>query len=254
MLLYKFALKAKKQLGAVKVIQMVKYEKYAYETLTYAAMSDDKDLVDVAKEVSHELDIGKYLVSAIDSFIQSTKALGNNDEGINEYKQFLVKLSNYLYGVRLNGESYRRAVDEMILNIDINDHKRYIDWSRRFYRYCNVKDNSTNTDSEQSNQKRLAQKEKLMELWICIDGELLTESESWPLGLYSKSLQQRGLQKDEAVICIRIAKILIIELRKEKSFTKNIYRDVVERVHLLFQREDLRRLFLSVAREFYHFW
>lgn len=254
MLLYKFALKAKRQLGAVKVIEMVNDEKYAYKTLTYAVMSEDKDLVEVAKEVSHELNIGKYLVSAIDSFIQSNKVLCHDEEDFIEYKNFLVKLSSYLYGVRVDGESYRRAVDEMILNIDDKDNKKYIDWSRQFYRYWTVGDSSTNKYSEQLNQKQLAQKEMLIELWSRIDSELLSESESWPLRLYIESIQQRGLQKDEVIVCQRIAKILIIELRKERGITKNIYRDVVEGVHLLFQRDDLRRLFLNVAREFYHFW
>lgn len=254
MLLNKFSLAAKKHLGAIKVSDMINDEQYAYNTLTIAATSNNRELVEISKEVSTQLQIGTDVVSAIDSFFQSYKSLFNDEEELHDCKYFLVKLTSQLYGVGINGESYRRAVDEMLLNVDVKDKKKYIDMARKFYRYWNVWGNSTNKDSAEINQKLSAQKETFIELWANIDNDLLTESESWPLRLYIESIEQKGLQKDEKNICQRIAKVVMIELRKEHEIKYNSYREVVERVHLLFEREDLRKLFLSVSREFYHFW
>lgn len=254
MLLNKFTLAAKRHLGAVKVSDMINDEQYAYKTLTIAATSSDRDLVEISKEVSNQLQIGTDVVAAIDSFVQSSKFLLNDKEGLHEYKYFLVKLTSQLYGVGVNGESYRLAVDEMLKSVDVADKKKYIDMARRFYRYWNIWGNSANKDAAEINQKLLAQKEKFIELWANIDNELLTESENWPLSMYMESYQHKGLQEEERTVCQRIAKVLIIELRKEHALKQNSYRDVVERLHLLFERDDLRNLFLSVSREFYHFW
>lgn len=254
MLLNKFSIAAKKQFGVVKVLDMINDEKYAYKTLTIAATSSDRDLVEISKEVSTQLQIGTNVVSSIDSFVQSYKSHFNDEVGLHDCKYFLLKLTSQLYGVGVNGESYRSAVDEMLLNIDEKHKKKYIDLARRFYRYWNVWGNSTNKDSAEVNQKLAAQKETFIELWANIDSELLTQSENWSLRMYIESHKQKGLQKDVKEVCQKIAKVLIIELRKERQLKKNSYRNVIERLDLLFEREDLRRLFLSVSREFYHFW
>lgn len=253
-LLNKFTIAAKKQLGPVKVSLMINDERYAFKTLTSAAMSNDKDLIDISKELSNQLQIGTDVVSAIEAFVQSSTSLFNDEEGLHECKYFLVKLTSQLYGVSINGETYRCAVDEMLLNVDVKDKKKYIDLARRFYRYWNAWGNSTNKNSIEINQKLMAQKEKFIELWANIDNELFTESESWPLSLYVESIHQKGLQKEEKIVCQRIAKVVTIELRKEQEIKQNSYREVVERVHLLFERDDLRKLFLHVSRDFHHFW
>lgn len=253
-LLNQFALKAKKQLGVVKIKEMMNDEQYAYNTLTCAAISNDKDLVEITKEISQELQIGTDVIAAIDSFIQSSKSRCKDEDDLHECKYFLVKLSCQLYGVEVNGESYRRAIDGMLLNVDAKDKKKYIDLARKFYRFWNFWGNSTNIEHELTSHKLMVQKEMFIELWANIDNESLTDSESWPLSLYMESIRRKGLEEEQMIVCQRIVKALIVELRRVHLSKEYAYRDVIERIYMLFESEDLRRLFLSVSRDFHHYW
>lgn len=254
MLLSKFALNAKRHLGLIKVMQMINNEHYAYKTLTQAALTNDITLVDLTKKISHELHVGAEIVDAIELFIKSIKAVNNDEEYFHEVKYFLIKLTNHLYGININGESYRQAVDDVLLDIDSKEKTKYIALARKFYGFWKIKNGSFKKQFNPLNENMIAQKEDFIKLWETIDHELLTNLESWPLNLYVESIRQRGLMEEEITICQRIAKIVTIELRNEQIGDENAYRNVIDDIQLLFEREDLKELFLTVSREFYHFW
>ena len=48
--LSKFAIKAKKHIGLVKVIEMFTNQEYASQILTRATLSDDQELIDLTKK------------------------------------------------------------------------------------------------------------------------------------------------------------------------------------------------------------
>lgn len=254
MLLSKFALKAKKHLGLVKVMQMINSEQYAYKTLTQAALSDDKDLVDLTKRICHELHVGMDVVDAIDMYIESIKAINNDEDYLHEVKYFLIKLTTHLYGISINGETYRQAVDNVLINVDDKEKPRYITLARKFYGFWKIRNDGFSKKFNPLNEKMMAQKEDFIKLWASIDHEFLTNVESWPLNLYVESIRQRGLMEEEITICRRVAKVVIIELRSEQNSDENAYRNVIDNIQILFERDDLKGLFLTVSRDFYHFW
>lgn len=254
MLITKFALKAKKSLGQIKLKEMIDNEHYAYKALTNAAFSDDLELLELTKKISFELNVGVDMIGAIESFIQNIQQFNNDEDYLHESKYFLIKLINQLYGTNVNGESYRRAVDEMLININVNEKAKYINLARNFYRFWKVRSYPANKSISHLNGKQIAQKEIFIKLWENIENELLTDSESWPLTLYLKSIRSKGLLEEEVNICEKIAKVLLLELRNEQSLGEKSYRHVIERIQILFERDDLRSLFLIVSREFYFFW
>lgn len=254
MLLSKFALKAKKHLGLIKVMQMINSEQYAYKTLTQAALTDDKDLVDLTKRICHELHVGMDVVDAIDMYIESIKAINNDEDYLHEVKYFLIKLTTHLYGIFINGETYRHAVDKVLLNVDDKERANYITLARKFYGFWKIKNGGLSNKFNPQNEKVIAQKEEFIKLWASIDHEFLTNVESWPLNLYVESIRQRGLMEEEINICRRVAKVVIIELRSEQNSDENAYRNVIDNIQILFERDDLKGLFLTVSRDFYHFW
>lgn len=254
MLLTKFALKAKRHLGQIKVMEMFNNKHYAYIALTNAAFTNDLELVDLTKKISFELKVGEDVISAIESFISNIQQFNNDKDHLHESKYFLIKLTNQLYGIAVNGETYRCAVDEMLLNINVNEKAKYINLARNFYRYCKVRGNSENQNVSHLNEKLIANKEIFIKRWENIDKEFLNDAESWPLTLYVESMRSRGLLEEETLICQKIAKVVLIELRNAEASNEKSYRHVIENIKTLFERDDLKNLFLIVSREFYFFW
>ena len=254
MLLSKFALKAKKHIGHVKVMQMMNNEQYAYQTLTQAALTNDKALVDLTKRICHELHVGMDVVEAIDMYIDSIKAIHQDEDYLHDVKYFLIKLSEHLYGVTINGKTYRQAVDKVLLNVDDKERANTITLARKFYGFWKIKNGSFSKKFNPHNEKMIAQKEGFIKLWASIDQTFLSNVESWPLNLYTESLRQRGLMEQEITICQKLAKAILIELRHEQTSDENAYRNIIDRIQLLFERDDLKELFLTVSREFYQFW
>lgn len=64
-LLSKFAKKAKPFVGNIKLSEMHKNDKYAFESLSKAILSGDEELQALAKEVSNDFEIDIALIAAI---------------------------------------------------------------------------------------------------------------------------------------------------------------------------------------------
>ena len=69
-LLSKFALKAKIHIGLVKIKAMFTNPRYASNILIKAGLSDNQELVDLTKMVSHELNVNLIEIAAIEAYIQ----------------------------------------------------------------------------------------------------------------------------------------------------------------------------------------
>ncbi len=254
MLLTKFALKAKNHIGGVKVADMFNNEMYAFDILSQATLTGDMELVDLSKKISHEFDIGLNLISAMESYILNIREINGEEQFLHDSKYLLTKLANHLYDVRVNGASYRQAVEKLLLNIDINERTFSINLARKFYRHWRFANKLVPESDNALRTKLIAPKDIFIKLWENIDTEFFSDTEIWPLSLYEESMRQKGISEKDIVISIRIAKVITLEIRKNQITEDDSYRDAIEIAQQLFEMEELKKLFLIVSREYYQFW
>lgn len=71
---------------------------------------------------------------------------------------------------------------------------------------------------------------------------------------YAETMLDRGLADRDILESVRIAKVIILELRKDQTSSDKTYRDAIHRSNSFFDKEELNKLFLIVSREFYPIW
>jgi hypothetical protein len=254
MVMSKFALIARKHIGLVKVAEMYSNEEYACNVMAKATLSNDQELVNFTKLISHELNIGITLINSIESYINKIKTKNFNEKFIHATKFFLPRLTEHLHGIEIKGASYREAVEKFLINVDAKDRTFCVNLAREFYLTWRSANNPTSLTDKDQTIKLMAKKEAFIKKWDNIDLEILTNEENLVLSLYTESMRKRGLILNDIIISQKIAKVIILELRVDYSTTDLSFRNAIDRALELFERLDLKTFFLTVSREFYHFW
>lgn len=67
-------------------------------------------------------------------------------------------------------------------------------------------------------------------------------------------MTKKGFDEKDIIMSQKIAKVILLELRVDFSTTDHSFRSAIDRTLEMFERLDLKTLFLIVSREFYHFW
>lgn len=253
MVLSKFAMKAKKHIGLVKAIDMCTNQQYANGILIKATLCDNEELINLTKTISSELNVGVTVISAVESYIYRLKAKGSDSEFIRNSKYYLIKLAQNLYGIKVDGSSYRLAVETLLSNIEIEDRSFFINLARDFYPLW-INENKLLDKTNHEEAARLSlQKEAFLKLWNSIEQEFFSDEENWPLNLYATSMRQIGVLEKDIEISQKVAKVICIELRNNLNSEEN-YRNAINRIQQLFTSKEMKEFFLIVSREFYHFW
>ena len=248
----KFAQKAKKHLGLIKSVEMFNNPQYASNTLIQATLSDDDELVLLSKIICNEFKADIRLIKSAETYISDLKTKNNSDEFLQENKYYLVKLTHHLSDVKVNGASYRESVEKLLLEVESKERSFCINLARAFYpiwrnAYRSQKERDVEVELNQS-------KENLIRLWNNIDEEFFSDLESWPLNIYIQSMRQIKVSDKDINIRSKIAKLITITLRNEKSNIKVNYRSAVKGVEFLFTSQELKEFYLMVSREYYQFW
>lgn len=252
--LSKFAIKAKKHIGLVKAVEMFNDQQYACDILVKATLSDNGDLINLTKKISSEFNIGVNLISSIESYINSIKAKNASDDCTHDSKYFLIKLTHNLYGIDINGASYRQAVDKLIKNVDISDQTFCIKLAREFYHFWISANKSITEINDEQALKLSMQKAKFIKLWDDIENEFFSDADNWSLSLYAESMRQIGVSENDINIRHKIAKVITVELRNDLSKFEENYRIAINNIQHLFSSQEMREFFLIVSREYYNFW
>ena len=252
--LSKFALKAKKHIGIVKVADLVSNEQYAVDVFAQAMLSGNTELIHLTKKISLEFELGVNIINAIESYIASLKASNRSEEFLDDCNYFLVKLTHHLYGIKIDGASYRQAVEKLLHDVDTSDRTFCINLAREFYRIWRSANRSLAEVSKDESLMLIAQKEEFMKVWDSIDYAFMSDEENHALTLYTDSMVQKVLAEKDIIISQKIAKVILLELRNDLTNTEDSYRVAIDRTLALFERLDLKTFFLIVSREFYHFW
>ena len=252
-LLSKLTHQIRNSIGAVKVSDIVNDDQYAFNILIQAALSEDDELVQLTLTINKELNVAPHLINALVQYFHDFKSRAKSKAIIQSNKTFLMELARHVYGVNVDGTSYRHAVDQLILDVDENQRHFCVDVSRSFYPYLV---NASNADTKTKKTDDLAfnsQKETLMDVWHEIESIALSPSETEVLARYVGAERPHRVTEKEIEVRSKIAKVIIVEQRKLKP-TAESYREIVASIQTLISSARLKDYILEVAREFYPFY
>ncbi len=258
MLLSKFAAKAKKHIGLVKLERIFTNPHYASNILIKAGLSDNQELSKLTKIVSSELNLNVIEMSAIECYIATLSEKGASRDSIWDNKYFLILLADYLYGVHADGASYRQAVESMLLHADTEEQVFCIKLARDFYPFwisaCRLAFDANHPAALKLNQlENESISQTSLDLWNTIESEFFSDIESQSFNLYVASLEQTDMLREHINTRQKFALIIIKELRGSNN-GKQSYRKAVDKIQNLFISQDLKEFISIVSREFYSFW
>ncbi|MBC7696750.1 MAG: hypothetical protein H7Z70_00130 [Bacteroidia bacterium] len=173
---------------------------------------------------------------------------------VHESKYFLIKFTHYFYGIKVNGTSYRQAVEKLLLNVNMRERTFCINLPREFYRLWRGANKSQTEINNEEILRLNAKKEAFIKIWGSIDQEFLSDEESWPLSLYAGSMRKLDVSAKDINISQIIYKVKTLELRNYPSSPNDNYRNAINITKEFFVSSDLNTFFLIVSREFYQFW
>lgn len=251
--LSKFALEARKVIGVIKATDVINDHQYACKLFIQATFSRNTKLISLTNQINSELNIEIALISALESYIARLELQNKSEAFIRDSKYFLIKLSAHLYGVQINGVSYRKAVDLLLKSISKNERTFCIELAREFYGYLKHANSVIKQPDDHQNLYADSQKECFNRLWNHIDDEFLSSLEESQLDLYINAMRKIAVANDEIVLRHKIAKIFLIKLRAF-SHIDDSYRLATNHVSAFYTKPEMEDFFLVVSREFYSFW
>ncbi len=255
MTLSQFAVKARKEIGRIKVADLMTDSHYATNLLIRSYFSKDKELIEIARKASNALDLS--LMHAIEKYITFITSKGQN-QNILIVQDYLVRLTNFLSHVNGDGLSYRKAINAFLKTLRTEERPYCLNLAREFFPFW-IEVVKSVTSSSKGNLFNLISLNKqpshkmLLEVWNNIDHENVTERENIPLRHYSESMDNIGIDQEVIHTRKKIAKIITKELRNHNETFEMNYRNAVNNTQYLFKIQNVKRVFICVSREFYYF-
>jgi len=196
---------------------------------------------------------------AISAYLKLLQAKGATSGMLYKRSLFLDQLSEILMDKSLNGIEYGKALDIVMSKVAEDDWHTNLNAAREFYPFW-VKDIKAiaafnlhyGFDIDTIQWKPLPA--SLKSLTDSLETEKFDTSENWPLKAYAQALRDEGADKLVVETRIKFAKIILIRLRDAPIKNHKSYRTAVDMTLPLFHNKDVKYLFLTVVREFYHFW
>lgn len=246
-----FAMKAKKHIGHVKASDMLSDSDYACDVLIRASLSDDYDLVQLSKKIGSDFHFS--LMQAVEDYIVSLRVKRHDDEYIHASKYFLAKLSHHLHHTKADSQSYRDCVERFLNEVDTKEKDFCTHLARTFYHFWIAANKTSATPGSTNNVGLSTQHHSLEALWNHLDEELMSDVETWSLQMYEQAMKNLNVSGIDIDVRKKIAKVILMELRKESEASAINYRAAVSRIHNLFINQEMKEFFLIVSRELYQF-
>lgn len=252
-LLSKLTHQIRNSIGVVKVSDIVNDDQYAFNILMQSALSEDEALVELTLTINKERNVEPHLINALVQYFHDFKLRTKSEAVIQSNKAFLVNLAQHVYGVNVDGASYRQAVDKLILDVDENQRHFCVDISRSFYPYLVNASNALTKSKKPTDLAFDSKKETLMDVWHEIESISLSPPETEVITRYIEAKRPQRLTEKEIEVRSKIAKVIVVEQRK-LALTPESYRENITSIQTLISSARLKDYILEVAREFYPFY
>ena len=174
-------------------------------------------------------------------------------------EEFLNILTPKLEGVTHNGAFYRDAVESLETKHPKLNWAVFLPVAREFFLFWmdDFKAIASLSPESAFDPKAVIWVPAdcdLQQLWLSLDKEKFSMTESWPIKGYAKALKDAGATPAVIEARVKLAKLLLLRIRSAPDVDAKYYRICVDTTAPLFTMKETRRLFLVVVREFYYFW
>ncbi len=196
---------------------------------------------------------------ALGAYLKLLKNKGADEAALERRQTFLARLFPAIDDIAYEGAAYREAVERVLNGIDKLEWPFCLAVAREYFNFW-IKDFKSiaalNADVEFNVNPIDWQPVDLdiKALWQSLDKVKFDTVENWPIKAYSLALRQAGAEQDLVDTRVKLVKILLIRLREAPQKSCKHYRIAVDATVPLFEKNDTRRLFFAVVREFYYFW
>lgn len=196
---------------------------------------------------------------ALGAYLKLLQNKGADEVSLNRRSDFLAKLFPAIQDVKLEGPAYRGAVERVINDVNRLEWPFCLAVAREYFHFW-IKDFKSiaalNADAgfDVNPIEWQPLDLDLKTLWKSLDEAKFVTAETWPLKAYTLALRQAGAEQVLVDTRVKLVKILLIRLREAPEKSNRHYRVAVDSTVPLFEKNDTRRLFFAVVREFYYFW
>lgn len=252
--LSRITFKVREELGVFKVSDLINNRRDAFDFFVQSVLLEKKDeLASLIRLVNDEMNIEKHVVNALDAYFTQIKLQVKNKEIIQRNQLFLTKLATQLYGVKVDGSSYRQAVNQLLCNVENHEKKYGVDLARNFYPYWMNANKLFMEATDKQGSEDIAQKESFIEMWNGLDKNSLSPIADEKLTRYTDAMKRIGLRAKEVDVRKKIAKVILLESLKYSQSAEG-YRTNIDFIQTRFTSVRLKDYVLAVSREFYRFW
>lgn len=197
--------------------------------------------------------------TSLDAYLTLLNSKGVHASDLARRRELLEKLLPFLARKPVRGEYYRSAVDEAMSSIDKNDWPFFLNVVRDFYHFW-INDFKAIAAMHKGGAFELSPElpktpeGSLQDLWERLDSEKFSVTEKWTINAYKAALRNQGTENEIIEIRLRLAQLLLLQLRQTEEKDGRAYRLAAESMLPVFAKRETSELFIGVVREFFHFW
>ncbi|GAB3249570.1 hypothetical protein [Chitinimonas naiadis] len=204
----------------------------------------------------------QHAETALTAYLNLLKNKGAATAILTRRKHFLRHLVSCMETQAENDQAdddagYRRAVDNTVGKFPVDQQVEIITTSREFYPFW-IGDLKTiarlnAADALSLDHARVDLRGSLVDMFQRLDADPWSGTKPPCLDEYLLKLAEQGAE--DAVVDIRERLLtLLLYIIRHADPTPMAYRAGVDAMLTLFSKEDTRRLFIEMAREFFYFW
>lgn len=196
---------------------------------------------------------------ALKAYVKLLSSQGVSQRVLVQREFIIIRLATFLEKIPGEGSHYRHAVDRFIASIDPAEIPAVLPVIREFFSFW-VKDIKAIAAMSQAKVFNgaapavMATQDELFKHWYDLDKTVLNHAEEQMLEAFHHVSLARGLDPLISKERMRMAKFLMLSLRRVPHKQSHSYRQMVDSNLPLFSALGTQHAFLSVSREFYYFW
>jgi len=197
--------------------------------------------------------------TSLDAYLHLLENKGADADNLARRRALLEKLLPFLAKKPVQSEFFRGAVDEAMGVIDKSDWPFFLTIVRDFH-YFWINDFKAIAALQKSGGLDVSPElpptpqGTLKDLWAQLGTEKFVTTEKWTTNAYKAALRNEGLENKAVEIRVKLAQLLLLQLRKVEGKDGKVYRQAVESLLPVFLKKETSELFIWVVREFFHFW
>ena len=196
---------------------------------------------------------------AADAYLKFLQGKGAPSNALYLRSRFLDLFMTKLIGKIQTRKEFASALEETLKTISTEDRSNALNTAREYFPFWmnDIKAIAMFEEYYGFNVSKVKWEPKhttIESLTDELETERLTDAESQSLNAYRQTLTRLGADKSVIETRSKLSKIILLRLRDAPTSNHANYRISVDMTLPLFKTKEIKKLYLDVVREFYHFW